>query len=157
MRIITAVKLLSLPAIALMLQACLNAGATAPEQPLPLVTLSPDSPGPDANAGLSPQEARTQAVAEIRAKAQAHAAQQESAPYPPVFRTYGPPMAIAAEPKTQGEIEAELARVRRELEGTSEPEEVAELEQRMAELVALGRSHERDSEEKIREISESME
>ena len=156
MHIINVARLLALPAIGLALSACLGAGGGSPEQPLPLVTLAPDRSGPDANAGLSPEEARAQAVAEIRAKAEAHAAQHESAAYPPVFRSYGPPMAIASEPKTQLQIEAELARVRGEMEKATEPDEVAELEERMAELVELGRRHEEQSEQQIRAISEEI-
>lgn len=156
MCIINVARLLALAATVVALSACLGTGGDSPEQPLPLVTLSPDRSGPDANAGLSPEQARAQAVAEIRAKAQAHAARHDSAPYPPVFRSYGPPMAIASEPKTQSQIEKELASVRRELEKATEPEEVAELEERMAELMELGRTHEQDSEERIRAISQDM-
>lgn len=154
MNSITAVRLLSLSVAALALQACLGTGAGTSEQPVPLLTSSVDATGANAYAGLSPEEARAQAVAEIRAKAQAHETRQRSAPYPHVFLTHGPPMAIAQEPQSQRAIEAELGQVRRELERASDPDEIAELEERMTELQELGRNHERLSEERIREISE---
>lgn len=154
MRVCTALRLLMLPAIACMLQACLATGARSPAQPLPLLTFSPDAPAADTNAGLSPEEARAQAIADIRAKAQAHQVQQDSAPYPPVFVAHGPPMAITSEPKSQGQIEAELARARSELEEASDPEEVAELEERMAQLLELGRTHAQQSEQQIQANSE---
>jgi hypothetical protein len=154
MNVMIAMRLLSLPVAALALQACLGTGAGTSEHPVPLLTSPADARGANAYAGLSPEEARAQAVAEIRAKAQAHQAQQRSAPYPPVFVTHGPPMAIAHEQRTQRAIEAELGQVRRELERASDPDEIAELEERMAELQELGRNHERLSEERIRAISE---
>ncbi|HEX2255237.1 MAG TPA: hypothetical protein VHG92_00815 [Afifellaceae bacterium] len=154
MRIMTGVKLLALVST-LALQACFGIGSGSPEQPLPLLGLSPDSPAQASASQMTPEEARAQAVAEIRAKASAHQAQNEDTPYPPVFAAHGPPLAIAAENKSETQIQRELARVRTQLQKASEPEEVAELEERMAELLELGRNHERDSEEQIRAISEA--
>lgn len=156
MRITKAATLVVLPAM-LALQACFGTGADSPEQPLPLLGLSPDSPAQAGSPRVSPEEARAQAVAEIRAKSQAYAAQHDSAPYPPVFAAQGPPLAIATEPKTQEEIETELSRVRSELQEAADPDERSELEARMAELVELGRSHEGQSEQRIRAISEQRE
>jgi hypothetical protein len=154
MRIGTPRKLLMISAAASMLQACLWSGSETPEQPLPLLTASADRRGADANAGLSPEEARAQAVADIRARAKAYERQQDEAPYPEVFRAYGPPLALTAQPKSQRQIEAELTRVRSQIEAARDPTEAAALEQRMTELLELGRTHAEQSEQRIQANSE---
>lgn len=158
MRVGTVLRLVMLPAIAIMLQACLGTGAPmSAAQPLPLIALPADSPAAESNPDLTPEQARAEAVAAIRAKAQAYQMRLDSAPYPPVFAAQGPPMAITSQPKSQSQIEAELAGVRSELESASDPEEAAALEERMAELQELGRSHAQQSEKQIQANSEKME
>lgn len=155
MRIGAALRLLVLPAVASLLQACLGtAGPSSPAQP-PLLTLSADSPS-SPSSEATPEQARTQAVAEIRAKAQAHNAQHESAPFPDVFTAQGPQMTIASQQKSRQEIEAELAGVRSELKAATDPKEAAALQRRMAELLKLGRTHAQQSEQQIQANSERM-
>lgn len=157
MRVSTVVRLLALPATVWILQGCLGSGAPSSDAgPLPVLTHSVQPTAAEGAAELTPEQARAQAVAEIRAKAQAHQAQQDSAPYPDVFAAHGPPLAIGAENKSEHQIEAELAAVRKNLERASDPGEVAGLEQRMARLLELGRTHAQRSEQQIQANSEKQ-
>lgn len=157
MRVSTVLRLLALPATAWMLQGCLGSGAPgADASPLPLLTHSVQPAAAERAAELTPQQARAQAIAEIRSKAQAHQAQQDSAPYPNVFAAHGPPLAISAENKSERQIEAELAALRNDLKRASDPGEVSALEQRMARLLELGRTHAQRSEQQIQANSEKQ-
>jgi hypothetical protein len=149
--------LAALAALAAGLQGCLGLpSATTTGEPLALVSLPdvPDEAAADATdvaseRAPSREEAREAAVAEIRAKAETAVERQRGAPYPHVFRTHSPPMRIDVPQLGERQLRAELAQARRELERETDPDEIGRLEDRIAELMRLGRTHAADAEREI--------